>query len=116
MCVLLGVTKCTVMLAEPVSVAFFVLVAVTVTLLLVAAAVNNPAEVMVPALADQLTEELPPDDPVMVALHCELAPGATEEGLQATAIVELEGDTVCDDPPLDPPQPATKVETTQARR
>jgi hypothetical protein len=93
-----------------------VLVAVTVTLLLVSAAVNRPAEVMVPALADHLTEELLPDAPVVVALHCEVAPGATDAGLQVTAMVELEEDPVCDDPPLDPPQPARKAENVQARR
>ncbi len=100
----------------PESVAFPVLVAVTVALPVVAAAVNRPAEVMEPALADHLTEELPPIAPETVAVHCEDAPGAMVAGLQTTEIDELEGDAGCVAMLLEPPQPASKTANGQTGR
>ena len=49
-----------------------------------AGAVNNPLALMVPPLADQFTEEPAPAG--TVALHCEVALGATNAGLQETVM------------------------------
>lgn len=45
-----------------------------------------PLELIVPALADQLTAELYVPLPCTVASHCDVAPGATMEGLHVTEI------------------------------
>lgn len=116
MCVLLGVTSCTVMVAPPKSFEFSTLVAVTVTLPAVADAVNRPAEVMEPALEDHLTAALQPDAPATVALHCEVAPGATDVGVQATVIDVPEGDPGCDAMLFEPPQLARRETRGQIER
>lgn len=57
-CVLCDACSCTVTVAVPDVVVSCVLVAVTVMLPVVAGAVKSPLELMVPALADQVTLEL----------------------------------------------------------
>ncbi len=58
------------------------LVAVIVMEPVEAGALNNPLALMVPPLADQLTEVLVPA--ATVALHCEVPLGAIAAGLQVT--------------------------------
>lgn len=48
-----------------------------------AGAVKSPAELIVPALADQVTAELKFPVPFTVAAHCEVALGFMAAGLQA---------------------------------
>jgi hypothetical protein len=56
-------------------------------------AVKSPLELMVPALADQVTAELKLPVPFTVALHCAVALAFTVAGLQATETdVIAEGD------------------------
>ncbi len=55
-------------------------------------AVKSPAELMPPALADQVTAELKVPVPFTVALHCAVAPVLMLVGLQAT-----ETDVIGDD-------------------
>lgn len=64
------------------------LVAVTVTFAGDEGAVNAPLELMVPALTDQVTAEFNVPVPCTVALHCEVAPGATLVGVQVMATEE----------------------------
>jgi hypothetical protein len=60
-----------------------------------AGAVNRPVAVMVPALADQVTVELKVPVPWTLALHCDVAPGASVAGAQdaVTAVMEAPGGT-----------------------
>jgi hypothetical protein len=58
MWLLCGVCNCTVTAAVPDFVVSWVLVAVTVTVPAVAGAVKSPLALMVPPLADHVTEEL----------------------------------------------------------
>jgi hypothetical protein len=64
---------------------FCTLVAVTITASAVDGAVNRPVELIVPALADQLTDGLKGPVPCTVALHCDVWPVITAEGEHATA-------------------------------
>lgn len=64
------------------------LVAVTVTLPGDEGAVNAPLELMAPAVTAQVTAESSVPVPCTVALHWELAPGATDGGVHATATEE----------------------------
>src|SRR5579863_5116108 len=85
------------------------LVAVTVTLPEAAGAVNSPPALMVPLVADQLNEVSAPDE--TVAVHCDVALGAMVDGLHETATaagVEAIGW-------LEPPQPAIRTTTNNAR-
>jgi hypothetical protein len=66
------------------------LVAVTVTDPAVAGAVNSPAVLIAPAAADQATVELKLPVPCTVALHCDVACAATEEGVHETETDEME--------------------------
>lgn len=81
-------------------------------------AVNAPLELMVPALADHLTAEFRSPVPCTVAVHCEVAVGATVVGVQEMATDETCEETGCDggddgedgedggDPDMEPPQAA----------
>ena len=69
------------MVVVPVDEEFWLSVAVTVTLPGETGAVNSPLALMAPLFADQLTAELAP-----VAVHWDVPSGATEEGVQDTAI------------------------------
>lgn len=82
-------------------VASLLLVAVMVTDPADAGAVNRPLALMVPLLADQLTVGLVPF--CAEALHCEVAPGAIDAGLQDTATPEFVTEEDLLPPP--PPQP-----------
>jgi len=68
-----------------------VLVAVTVADPVESGAVNNPLPVIVPPLAVHVTAELKLPVPCTVALHCEVALGATVEGLHVTDTEEIVG-------------------------
>ena len=59
-----------------------------------AGAVKSPLELMVPALADQVTAELKFPVPLTVAVHCDVALMFTVVGLQATEtdVIEDEGE------------------------
>ena len=59
-----------------------------------AGAVKRPLELMVPALADHVTAELKLPVPCTVAVHCEVAPGLTVDGLHAalTEVIVEEGE------------------------
>lgn len=83
----------------------WVLVAVMVTVPEDEGAVKRPLEFMVPLLADHLTLVLYPPVPWTVALHCEVEPVPTVEGLQldATEVMDDELDwTVMDAEPDTP--------------
>jgi hypothetical protein len=69
-------------------------VAVTVTVPAVVAAVNSPEELIVPALALQVTPELYVPVPVTVAVHCEVCAVCTEPGLQETETEVMVGGAV----------------------
>jgi hypothetical protein len=71
---------------------FWVLVAVMVTPPPLAGAVNRPFELIVPALALQVTDEVAL--PRTCALHCEVCPESTVEGVQPTLMEELLEDGV----------------------
>lgn len=62
-----------------------------------AGAVKSPAELMVPALADQVTAELKFPVPFTVALHCAVALLLMVAGLQAaeTDVIDDDGDDDC---------------------
>lgn len=81
-CLLSGTRKATVTDAVPDIALSCVLVAFTVTCAGDDGAVKTPPELMVPALADQVTAEAP--EPPTMALHCDVAPGATDAGVQET--------------------------------
>lgn len=68
------------------------LVAVTVTVPAELGAVKSPLALIVPALADQFTAELKAPDPWTVALHCEVAFSASDDGVQVTVTDEMEDD------------------------
>jgi hypothetical protein len=85
MCLLAGVDIWTMIVVVPVTDDFWLLVAVTVIFPVDPGAVNTPLASIVPPVADQLTEEFMP--PWTVAVHCDFPLGATDEGLQLTAIV-----------------------------
>ncbi len=85
----------TVIVAVPDLLESCVLVAVTVTDPADPGAVNNPLALIVPPLADQFTVELKLPVPCTVALHCEVALGATVEGLHATDTEEIVGGLDC---------------------
>ncbi len=93
--VMVGVGAVTVTLAEPDLVVSWVLVAVMETGLVAGTAVGavySPADEMVPSVelppatppTAQVTEELKLPVPATVEVHCEVAPVATDVGLQAT--------------------------------
>lgn len=86
MCLVAG--ACTVMEACPVC--DDVPVAVTVTMPAVAGAVKRPAPVMMPAVADQVTAESAAPLLWIVALHCDVPPVATVEGLHTTESAEAD--------------------------
>lgn len=90
---------CTVTVVLPETDVVCVLVAVTVAFPAVLGAVSNPAALIVPALALHVTAELYDPVPVTLALHCEVAPGATVAGLQLTETAV----TVAEPPDPDPP-------------
>jgi hypothetical protein len=72
-----------------------VLVAVTVTAPVEFGAVNNPLPLIVPPLAVHVTAELKFPVPWAVALHCDVAPRDTVDGVQITATEEIVGEDVC---------------------
>jgi hypothetical protein len=77
-------------------------------------ALKAPPELIVPALADHITAEFP-EPPCTVALHCELAPGATAAGVQDTATDEtavVVKEAVC----LEPPHAAQPSRTAYAAK
>ena len=94
-------------MAEPLTLGFSVLVAVTVTFPAVAGAVKMPVWATEPALADQVTAELYDPVPCTVAVHCVVAPALTVEGLQLTETEVTVGPWGEVEPmePLPPPQP-----------
>lgn len=82
-------------------------------------AVNAPLEVMDPALTDHVTAEPMLPVPFTVALHCELALGATLAGEQEIATEETFGETGCeggDAEDLPPPQDAHNSTTAEQMR
>lgn len=70
------------------------LVAVTFTDPVEPGAVNNPLLLIVPPFAVHVTAELKSPVPCTVALHCEVALGATVEGLHVTDTDEIVGGLV----------------------
>ena len=82
----------------PLCAAFVELAAVIVTLPVEEGAVNTPAAVMLPALADHVKVATP----VLLALHCDAVDGAMIAGVQETVTppVVVRGAVW-----LDPPQP-----------
>ena len=70
-------------------VASSVLVAVTVTDPADPGAVKRPLVLTVPPFVDHFTAELKLPVPCTVAVHCDVALGATVEGLQVSAIEEM---------------------------
>lgn len=82
--------------AVPDLVASCVLVAVTVAVAVDEGAVKSPVEEMVPPPeTDQVTAELKAPVPWTLALHCEVAAGATVDGLQVGETEEMVGEVVC---------------------
>jgi len=84
----------------PITDDFWLLVAVTVIFPVDPGAVNTPLALIVPPLADQFTVEFVPA--WNVAVHCDVPLGATDEGLQLTAIP---GSGVAMEDMLPPPHP-----------
>jgi hypothetical protein len=77
-------------------VASCVLVAVTVIVAAAAGAVNKPPEVIVPPPAtDHVTAELKLPVPCTLAVHCEVAPAATVDGLHVAETEEILAVVVC---------------------
>lgn len=74
---------------------------------------KTPPELMVPALADHVTAEVP--EPPKVALHCEVSPGAIDAGVQETETDVTVGDceTVAGE---ELPQPALHSRTVPAAK
>jgi len=82
-------------------------VAVTVTVPAVAGAVNIPEELIVPVLADHVTDELKLPVPETVAVHCKVCPVCTEVEIQETeteVMVGAAGVEAVLEPPPPPPQ------------
>lgn len=88
---IVGAADFTVTVAVPDLVVSCVLVAVTVTDPAELGAVNNPLPLIVPPLAVHFTAELKLPVPCTVALHCDVALGATVEGLQLTDTEDIAG-------------------------
>lgn len=91
-CRLGGVWNCTVTVAEPDCFVSCSLVAVIEIVPAAAGAVKSPLALMLPPLADHVTAELELPVPT-VAVHCDVAFGATVAGVQATDTEELLDDT-----------------------
>jgi hypothetical protein len=67
-----------------------------VTIAAAAGAVNKPLDAIVPPPeTDHVTAELKLPVPRTPAVHCEVAPGATVDGLQVAETEEIVGDAVC---------------------
>lgn len=114
--VIVDAAACTVTDAVADLVVSCVLVAVMVTDPAVAGAANSPAVLMAPAAADHVTAELKLPVPCTVALHCDVACAATEEGVHETATEEMEedgGGGLLLEPP--PPQAVAISKMTLAR-
>jgi hypothetical protein len=75
--------------------------------------VNNPLELIVPLLTDQFKEVLLL--PWTVALHCEVASGVIEAGLQLTVIDAPDGTAGDCVLPVPPPQAVNHIEFKQIR-
>jgi hypothetical protein len=80
-----GVCVCTVSVASPEIDGVCTLVAVTIAAPADAGAVKRPVGLTVPTLADQVTDGLKLPVPWTVALHWEVWPVTTVNGLQVTA-------------------------------
>jgi hypothetical protein len=89
-CLLAGTRKATATAAVPEIALSCALVAFTVTCAGDDGAVKIPLELMVPALADHVTAEVP--EPPSVALHCDVSPGAIDAGEQETETDVTVGD------------------------
>lgn len=92
---IVGAGAFTVIAAVPDLLVSCVLVAVTITDPAEAGAVNNPLPLIDPPLAIHVTLELYVPVPCTVALHWDVALGATVEGLQLTDTAEIVGGVVC---------------------
>jgi hypothetical protein len=88
---------CTATVALPDLVVSWVLVAVTVALPPVAAAVKSPFASMVPPFAVQVTVGAKVPVPVTAALHCDVDAGAIVVGAHVTATPEIVEATSCTD-------------------
>lgn len=91
------------------------LVAVTVTVAAELGAVSSPLPVIDPPLALHVTVELKLPVPSTLTLHCEVAPGVTEDGEHTTDTEEIVEEVVVPVPPTEPPpHPANGKDSNDA--